>query len=63
MHWENDAFAGIDRDYSNGTALSLLLRGRGLLEGFWTPLEKAIASNLTLDGDSFQDGPHVDKCP
>ncbi len=35
LRWENDAFAGTDRDYSNGTSLSLLLRGRGLLGGFW----------------------------
>lgn len=35
LRWENDAFAGTDRDYSNGTALSLLLRGRGPLGGFW----------------------------
>ncbi len=35
LRWENDAFAGTDRDYSNGISLSLLLRGRGLLGGFW----------------------------
>lgn len=35
LRWENDAFAGTDRDYSNGTSLALLLRGRGLLGGFW----------------------------
>jgi hypothetical protein len=32
---ENDAFAGTDEDYSNGISVSLLLRGRGLLGGFW----------------------------
>lgn len=35
LRWENDAFAGSDRDYSNGISLSLLLRGRGLLGGLW----------------------------
>ena len=40
LRWENDAFAGTDRDYSNGISLSLLLRGRGLLGGFWDLFSK-----------------------
>lgn len=32
---ENDAFAGTDRDYSNGISLSLFHRGRGLFGGVW----------------------------
>ncbi|HEV2247370.1 MAG TPA: lipid A deacylase LpxR family protein [Terriglobia bacterium] len=35
LRLENDAFAGTDEDYSNGISVSLLLRGRGLLGGFW----------------------------
>jgi len=35
LRLENDAFAGTDEDYSNGISVSALLRGRGLLGGFW----------------------------
>jgi lipid A 3-O-deacylase len=35
LRLENDAFAGTDQDYSNGISVSMLLRGRGLLGGFW----------------------------
>ena len=35
LRLENDAFAGTDEDYSNGISVSVLLRGRGLLGGFW----------------------------
>lgn len=35
LRWENDAFAGTDRDYSNGTSLSYMRRGRGWLGEFW----------------------------
>ena len=35
LRLENDAFAGTDEDYSNGISVSLLLRGHGLLGGFW----------------------------
>lgn len=35
LRWENDAFAGRDRDYSNGMSVALAWRGEGLIGNFW----------------------------
>jgi lipid A 3-O-deacylase len=35
LRWENDVIAGTDRNYSNGTSLTLSRDGRGVLGGIW----------------------------
>ncbi len=35
LRWENDAVAGTDENYSNGTALSVSWEGRGWMGRFW----------------------------